>query len=131
MEGPSVTHRGGVDRDRFFALSLQRFFTSPLDGIVFSFAAVFDFDPPGLDPSVSFHSVQNRIKHPVGPLDLVRGPGLDILDDRVAVAFALREDRKDQRLGRRGNEFLLHDANVTLQLYVVKRLVGLACAAHG
>src|ERR1017187_3536345 len=50
--------------------------------------------------------MQHRVEHPVRPLDLVLGAGLDVLDNRVAVTLALGQQGEDQRFARCGHKFL-------------------------
>src|SRR6267142_1592082 len=57
--------------------------------------------------------MQYRVEHSVGPLKVIFRAGLDLLNNGVTVALALREQREDQRLGRGSHEFLwYHGANI-------------------
>ena len=51
--------------------------------------------------------MQQRIEHPVGPLELAVGQLAHPLEDRVAVALALGEDRQHERRRRRRDEVLV------------------------
>src|SRR5688572_949954 len=50
--------------------------------------------------------MEHRIEHASGPLKLPVGTILDCLEDCVAVALGLGEEREDKRLGGGSDEFL-------------------------
>ncbi len=60
--------------------------------VVFPLPPGLAFAPARFDQTPVFHPVQNRVKHPVRPLELAIGTGLDLLDDGVAVALALGKE---------------------------------------
>src|SRR5438105_1615326 len=75
------------------------------DRVIFALAAVLYFHPAGFNPTVVLHAVQHGIEHSIGPLDFFTGELLYFLNERVAVAFALREQGEDQWFGRSGYKF--------------------------
>ena len=54
--------------------------------------------------------MEQRVEHPVGPLELAAGERAHALEDRVAVALTLRQDREHER-GRRGRDEVLVDVH--------------------
>ena len=70
-----------------------------------------------------FQPMKDRVKHAIGPLQLLMGMGLDLLDDGVTVGFALGEEGEDERFGGGGDEFLTnHRGNMhRVYMYVKPR----------
>src|SRR6185503_16696495 len=88
-----------------FVMLVHRRLAIFLERVIFPFPARLAFAPARLDQAPVFHPVQHGIEHPVGPVQLALGTGLDLLDDGVAVALALGEQRQDQWFSRGGDEF--------------------------
>ena len=59
-----------------------------------------------------FQPVKHGIEHPVSPFHLAAGAFLDLLNDRVAIAFALGQQRQNQRLGGSGDEFFTNHETI-------------------
>ena len=57
--------------------------------------------------------MEQRVEHPVGPLELAPGERTYPLQDGVAVALALRQDREHERR-RRGRDQVLVDVHARL-----------------
>src|SRR5581483_5745302 len=101
-----------------------------LQGVIFAFAAIPDLNPAGFDPALIFHAVKDRVKHAVGPGELARGKGFDVLNQLVAIAFAAREEGKNDGFGRGGNEFFFeHGGIIHCVAMHVKRPIGFAVIA--
>ena len=66
----------------------QRLSAIGLQGVIFSFAAGFGFDPATAHQALVFEPMENGVKHTVGPLDFSAGQFLDALNDRVTVTIA-------------------------------------------
>src|SRR5439155_11920277 len=98
----------GVHFKPLFALLLVRFASVFLKRVIFSFAAGLGFGPTRLDPALAFHAMEHRIEHPIGPFQLAARAVLDVLDDRVTVAFTLLQQREDERFRRSSHEFPTH-----------------------
>src|SRR5204863_2477082 len=81
-----------------------------LERIIFPFPAIFTHRPARLDPALALHPVQDRVEHPVGPLELILGAGLDFLNDGVAVTVAVFEEGQDEGFSGRGDQVVADDA---------------------
>ncbi len=57
--------------------------------------------------------MEQRVEHAVAPLELALGERTDALEDGVAVALTLGQDREHERC-RRGRDEVLVDAQVGL-----------------
>ena len=79
------------------AFGFENFAAVGADAIIFPLAARVGFLPLGFNQSVAFQPVQNRIQHPVAPLDLSTAQRAHLLDDLVALAFAPGENGEQQR----------------------------------
>src|SRR3954469_10968654 len=92
-------------------LLLQRLPSRALEGVVLATPAARRFAPAGGDAALGFQAMQDWIEHPVGPDDLPARELAHALDDRIAVAFPLCQDRQHQRRRRGGHQVLgqLHD----------------------
>src|SRR5581483_8270642 len=87
------------------ALFVERGLAVLLQRIIFPLPPVLGLDPARFDPTVLLHPVQHRVKHAVGPLQMIVRSRAHLLDDRVTVTLALREQRKNQRFSGGGDEF--------------------------
>jgi len=94
-----------VDAQPLSALLIEHGFAVFFQRVVFPLPAALGFGPAGLNEAAIFQAVQHGVEHAVGPFHLVLRALPDFLDDGVAVAFALREQRQDEGFGRRGDEF--------------------------
>jgi hypothetical protein len=65
--------------------------------------------------------MQNRVEHPVRPLHAPAGQLADALEDRVAVAVLVGEDRQDDR-GRGSGDQILVDLDDLTRLLEVGEL---------
>src|SRR5882762_1340294 len=103
----------------------QRPFAVLLESIVFSLSPIPGFHPVGLKQSPGLHAMEHRVKHPIGPLKLVSRAGLNLLNDRIAIALASGEQRQNQRFRGGGHQFFrYHAANIhSLTMYVKRENV--------
>src|SRR3954462_716853 len=69
-----------------FTLLLECLLAALLYRVIFSFAAVLDFDPPRFNPAVILHPIQHGIEHAINPLDFVLGKPPPLLNERVTIA---------------------------------------------
>jgi hypothetical protein len=67
--------------------------------VVLALATGFRSAPAGVDEPIGLQSVEDRVKHAIGPLDLPAGEFPYLLDDGVAVAFASLKDAQDLGAG--------------------------------
>src|SRR5215207_10085528 len=63
--------------------------------------------------------MKQRVEHPVRPLELAPGERTDPLEDGVAVALTLGQDREHERCGRGGNEVFV-DVHSHLELLCIE-----------
>src|SRR5690606_25359616 len=69
------------------------------EAIVLPLAARLRLPPPALDVTLALETVEHRVEHAVGPLQLAAGKLAHALEDRVAVGVVLGQDGEDQRRG--------------------------------
>src|SRR5262245_4788768 len=82
------------------------------DPVVLAPAAALRDLPARLDVAEALESMQDGVEHPVRPLHASAGDLADALEDRVAVAVRLGEDRENDRGRGRGDQILV-DLHVT------------------
>ena len=114
----------GVDDGPLLLVFFKGAFAVLFEGIIFALAAGLGFGPAGFDEAAMLKAMEDGVKHAVGPLHLVLGAGLDLLDDGVAVAFAARKQGEDERFGGGGDKFFpYHGSNMhCMAMYVKKEI---------
>src|SRR5262245_12552404 len=95
-----------VDRLPLLALGGELLAAARRDAVVLAPASALRGLPAGFDVGQALEAMQHRVEHPVGPLDAAGGELADALQDGVAVAVALRQDRQDDRSRRSGHQVL-------------------------
>src|SRR6185369_10275189 len=86
--------------------------------VIFALAAGLRLAPTRFDPALAFQAMQDRVKHAIGPLQLLMGMSFDLLDDGVTVGFALGEEGEDERFGGGGDEFLTNHRGNMHRVYM-------------
>src|SRR6185503_15590729 len=81
------------------------------DPVVLATATALRDFPPGLNVAKPLEPMQNRVEHPVRPLHSPSGQLPNSLDDRIAIAILLGQDRQEERGRGSGNQILadFHD----------------------
>src|SRR5690242_21550366 len=79
---PQLLENSG-DGHPLLALGLQRPLAVGFQGVILAFAPRFGLTPPRFDPTLPFHPVQDRVEHPISPLDFVAGEAFDFLNQSV------------------------------------------------
>ena len=87
------------------ALFFQHLLSVFLDRVVFALPSVFAFAPARFDQTLVFHSMQNRVKHPVCTVQLATRAGFDLLNNGVTVTLPFIQQRQNQRFSGGGHQF--------------------------
>ena len=85
-----------VDDHPLFAPFLELATSVGTQSVDLSAAPVRSGDPTSPYEAMPFEPVQYGVEHAIGPFKLPVGESLDLLENRVAVAFSTREDGQNE-----------------------------------